>query len=89
MRYYYKSRLKEMVYRKFGNLTHEEISERAGVNRPTVTRWMGDRLFRQVRMEFVEPLARWLDCNPADLYEIVEVNEEDAGENTAALPVAS
>jgi Cro/C1-type HTH DNA-binding domain len=75
MNYYYKSRLKILVAEKYGKLTHDEISKRTGVQRPTITAWMGNRLFRQTNLNVLEPIARWLECRPEALYEIVEVED--------------
>lgn len=83
MRYYYRSKLKELVTSRYGKLTHDEISRRTGVNRPTITAWMGGRLFRQTNLNVLEPIAKWLECRPEDLYEIIEVDEPLGGETVS------
>ncbi|MBZ0310437.1 MAG: helix-turn-helix transcriptional regulator [Anaerolineae bacterium] len=72
---------------KFGQkLTHEKIAEITGIRRPTITKWMGKRLFRQLDMGTVEPMAKWLDCHPEDLYEVVEVEDETPEKYAAPDP---
>lgn len=82
MRYFYRSKIKEVIYDKHGKLTHEQIAKITKLQRPTITIWMSDRLFRRLDMDILEPIANWLECRPEDLYEIVEVDElsEVAGE---------
>ncbi len=75
MRYYFKSKIKPLIYQKHKQLSHEAIADLTGVNRPTITKWMGNRLFRRLDMDILESLANWLECHPEDLYEIVEVDE--------------
>lgn len=72
----FRSKLKEVVQKKYGKITHEQIAAATGITRrPTITMWMGGRLFRRLDMDMLEPLAAWLECRPEDLYEIVEVDE--------------
>ena len=83
MPYYYKSKLKELVIKKYGKMTHDAISKQTGVHRPTITAWMGGRLFRQTNLNVLEPIARWLECRPEDLYEIIEVDEPSEGKTVS------
>lgn len=77
--YYYRSLLRKRIIQKYGHmLEHEEITRRSGVPRSTVTKWLNDnRRFRHVRLHVVESLAKWLECRPEDLYELVEANGDE------------
>lgn len=71
----FKSRLKELVEQKYGHMTHEEIAKQTGIHRPTITLWMGDRPFALLKIEFLQRLARFLECEINDLYEVIDVDD--------------
>lgn len=72
----FKSRLRELVAKKYGYMTHEQIAEAAGITRRvTVTRWMSDKPLLQLNMKVLEPLADFLECRVEDLYEVVDVDD--------------
>lgn len=73
----FRSKMKEVVEKKYGKMTHEQIAAATGIGRrPTITVWMSGRLFRRLDMDILEPVSAWLECDPSELYEIVRVDEE-------------
>lgn len=57
-------------------MTHEQIAVASSITRcPTITTLMSDRPFTLLNMKILEPLADWLECDPYDLFEIIEVDE--------------
>lgn len=72
----FKSRLRHVVKEKLGRITHEEMAAKTGLRRTSITTWMGDRAFRRLDMQILEPLAKLLDCKVEELYEVVDVEED-------------
>ena len=74
----FKSKLKELVENKYGNLTQAEISRRTGVRRRTVANWLDeDFIFTKLDLVVARPFAAFLGCKVLDLVEEAEIEEEE------------
>lgn len=72
----WRSRLPILVNRKMEReqrkITQKEIADCTGIRQPTISAWMNyDRRFVSIDVNVAEPLARWLGCDPIDLFEFV------------------
>jgi DNA-binding Xre family transcriptional regulator len=76
----WRSRLPTLIARKEERerrrITQTEIAEQTGIRQATVSTWMNWGEFQRLEGSVVGAFARYLDCEPSELYEWVPEGDE-------------
>lgn len=68
--------VKQREMEKRQNITQKEIADATGLRTATISAWMNWSTMKRLDAVVVDALAKYLECEPSDLYEWVP--DEDA-----------
>lgn len=65
------------------NITQKEIADATGLRTATISAWMNWSMMKRLDAVVVNALATYLECDPSELYEWVESEDDPAGQVAA------